>query len=256
MPDFVLVALSFVVGILVGFTSMGGAALMTPLLILGLGMKPVLAVGTDLIYSSITKLVGGTVHWKQGNVDFQVVARMASASVPMGLLGVATSELLRWAGRNPDVALKQAIGVTLLVVATLAVLRAAGVGPSDRFAAWVRAHERSATLVWSGVVGFTVGLTSVGSGSLIAPFLLLLFYTNPARAVGTDVAHAALLSTATGLLHWKSGNVNWHMVPLLLCGSIPGVICGSWLAPRMPIPVLKLGVNVILFVTGWQLVVR
>ena len=103
------------------------------------------------------------------------------------------------------------------------------------------------------VVGFVVGLTSVGSGSLITPFLLLLYPAQPARAVGTDVFHAALLLAVTAAFHWSIANVSWELVPLLVLGSIPGVILGSRLSPILPGRVLRVCLSAALLVTGVKL---
>jgi uncharacterized membrane protein YfcA len=115
-------------------------------------------------------------------------------------------------------------------------------------------HAKTLTVIWGAIVGFAVGLTSVGSGSLIAPFLLMLYPNAPARVVGTDVFHAALLVTATAALHIQAGNVEWRLIPLLLAGAIPGVLLGSYLAPRLPARTLRVGLSVVLFTTGIKLV--
>jgi uncharacterized membrane protein YfcA len=109
-------------------------------------------------------------------------------------------------------------------------------------------------VIWGFFIGFAVGLTSVGSGSLIAPFLMLLFPHNPSRVVGTDVFHAAILVSATAFLHGNAGHVDWLRVPWMLAGSVPGVLLGSYLAPRLPSRPLRVGLGTILFATGYQLV--
>jgi uncharacterized membrane protein YfcA len=245
--------MSFGVGLLVGLTSMGGAALMTPFLILVLGVRPVLAVGTDLVYGSLTKVVGAYMHWRQGSVDMKVVFRLALGSVPGGVLGVRAITELHRRGANIDGEVKAALGATLMIVALLIVARVAGFHVSDRYTKWITTHARVTTPLWGFVIGFLVGLTSVGSGSLIAPFLLVILPGASSRVVGTDVFHAALLVTATAIVHQQAGNVDWRLVPTLLCGSIPGVILGSYLTPRVPDRVLRSGLAVLLFLTGYKL---
>lgn len=246
--------MSFGVGMLVGLTSMGGAALMTPFLILILGVRPVLAVGTDLVYGSLTKVVGAFMHWRQGSVDMKVVFRLAIGSVPGGIIGVSVMTGLHRRGANIDGQVKGVLGATLMLVALFIVLKVFGVHASDRYTKWITTYARVTTPVWGFIIGFLVGLTSVGSGSLIAPFLLVILPGASSRVIGTDVFHAALLVTATAAVHQRAGNVDWKLVPTLLCGSIPGVILGSYLTPRMPDRLLRLGLALLLFFTGYKLI--
>ena len=214
--------MSFLAGTLVGLTSMGGAALMTPFLILVLGVRPVLAVGTGLAYGAITNMAGAAMHWRQGTVDMRVVRYLAFGSVP----GVAVLMLVRTLyGRFPE--------------------------PRPDF---LKQYRRPVTIAWGAVVGFAVGLTSVGSGSLVAPFLLMLYPGIPARVVGTDVFHASVLISAAAALHVEAGNVAWRLLPYLLMGAVPGVLMGSYLAPRLPARTMRLGLSVVLLTTGVKLV--
>jgi uncharacterized membrane protein YfcA len=253
IDNFSLVLMSFLAGMLVGLTSMGGAALITPFLILVVGVRPLIAVGTDLVYGSITKIVGAAMHWKQGTVDLQLALRLASGSVPAGLAGVLMIRHLDATGHNVDEALRHVLGGVLVVVAVLLLARAFELLPTG-CPPWLRRNEKRATIAWGAVVGLAVGLTSVGSGSLMIPFLLMLNPLRPAEVVGTDVFHAALLVTATAALHTQAGNVDWVLVPSLLLGSIPGVMLGSYLATRMPARGLKVGLSMLLFVTGIKLI--
>ena len=170
LNDVGLWLMSSLIGMLVGLTSMGGAALMTPFLILILGVRPVLAVGTDLAYGAVTKIVGASMHWRQGTVDLLAVRRLAYGSVPGGILGVIIISLIHRTGIDVDHYVKTTIGLVLIVVASIVLVRSL----IPKFfpplpVAWLRSHAGPATTVWGAVVGFTVGLTSVGSGSLIAP---------------------------------------------------------------------------------------
>jgi uncharacterized membrane protein YfcA len=251
--DTALILMSFAVGVLVGVTSMGGAALMTPFLILILGVRPVLAVGTDLVYCAVTKFAGAWMHWRQRTVDVRAALRLGYGSIPGGILGVLVITNLRHGGADPDQYVRRAIGYVLVTVAVLLMVRTL----YSRFPEtplWIVSHANTLTVIWGAIVGFAVGLTSVGSGSLIAPFLLMLYPNAPARVVGTDVFHAALLVTATAALHMQAGNVEWRLIPLLLAGAIPGVLLGSYLAPRLPARTLRVGLSVVLFTTGIKLV--
>jgi uncharacterized membrane protein YfcA len=251
--DFSLVLLSFGVGTLIGLTSVGGAALMTPILILILGVRPAVAVGTDLAYTSITKVIGAWAHWRQGTADVRLALRLARTSVPAGLLGVWLLSEIRRRGYDADVFLRKALGLALLLAAAVMIFRLPQKRPFNFFdprAVWLR---RWGAPIWAGFTGFSVGLTSVGSGSLLAPFLLLLYPQSTARLIGTDVLHAALLVTSTAAIHLYSGHVNWGMMPLLLLGSIPGVLLGARLSPHMPVYALRLGIAGLLVLSGIKL---
>lgn len=246
--------LSFAVGVLVGLTGMGGAALVTPFLILVIGLRPVLAIGTDLVYGAFTKIAGAWMHWRQGTVDMRMVRDLATGSVPAGVAGALLVHWLRSVGTDPDPYLRRAIGVVLFSVASILLYRTFWRDPQLNRVNLLRKHDRRVAILWGGVVGFAVGLTSVGSGSLIVPFLLLSYPMSPGRVVGTDVFHAAVLVSATALLHANLGHVEWKLIPMLLTGSIPGVLLGSYIAPRLPVRSLRLGLSVVLLVTGAKLV--
>lgn len=251
--DALLLLTSFAIGVLIGLTSMGGAALMTPFLILVVGLKPVLAVGTDLAYGAITKVIGALLHWRQGTADLRLAVRAAWGSVPGGLLGVAAVAHLRGTGADPDVVLRHALGVALVVVAAVLTIRAlfdGAAGPGEAVAA---AAARRWMPLWGAVVGFAVGFTSVGSGSLMAPALMLVFPLMPAKAVGTDLFHAAILIPIAALAHSGAGHVSWDVVPALLAGSVPGVFLGSLVAPHLPPRPLRFGLAAVLFATGLKL---
>ena len=225
---------------------------MTPFLVLIAGVRPVLAVGTDLAYSAITKLFGASVHWRQGSIDFRTAFRLAIGSIPGGLLGVLCVHWLHLSGHNVDRDVRRAIGISLALVSIALFLRAW----RKTFTLELLRLERWPWIVvlWGFGVGFAVGLTSVGSGSLLAPLLICMYPNAPVRAVGTDIFHACLLVTATALLHWQAGHVDWDLVALLLVGSVPGVLLGSFLAPRLPERGLRVGLGVVLFATAWRMI--
>ena len=114
-------------------------------------------------------------------------------------------------------------------------------------------RDRGST-IWGAIVGFCVGATSVGSGTLLVPFLMMLYPAKVSKVVGTDVFHAALLVSVTGLAHATTGGVEWNLVPILLAGSIPGVLIGSRIAPRIPVRPLRTGLAAVLLVSGLRMV--
>jgi hypothetical protein len=251
--DLIILLMSFVVGILIGMTSMGGAALMAPFLILGVNLTPVAAVRVDLIYSAITKLVGSIVHWRQDTIDFRAAGQLALGSVPGGLIGSFCVVLLPQWGIDPNRGVKRAIGIMLVLVATSIIARMF-MGP------WIWDYlnplqklQGFGAVAYGAIVGFCVGLTSVGSGTLIIPFLLAVFPMATAKVVGTDVFHAAILVSVTGLAHATHGPVNWPLVAQLLVGSVPGVILGSHIAPKVPAKALRTGIAVVLLALGLKM---
>ena len=249
--------LGFAIGFLVGLTGMGGAALLTPLLIYVGGVRPLLAVGSDLVFSSITKTFGAWQHARQKTVDFSVVKSLAIGSVPAALLGSITVKFLSaHYGAFVDDILKRILGVTLVLVALFLFSRALSRNGQFFF---IKHHEpkehpeRKVTIFLGAGVGFLVGLTSVGSGSLIVPFLIFLHPLSAARVVGTDIFHAAILTTVAGSAHFLSGNVDMVLVGNLLVGSIPGVLLGGRLTIEIPHRVLRGTLAVALFATGLKL---
>jgi uncharacterized membrane protein YfcA len=249
-----LILMSFLVGVLIGLTSMGGAALMAPFLILMVGVRPTVAVGTDLVYGGVTKIIGAWVHYKQGTVDMPVVKKLATGSLPGGLVGAMTVILLPKLSHDAEQYVQKAIGTILVVVAIILILRmivpSASITPSAQRIKFL--YERG-TVIWGAIVGFCVGATSVGSGSLLAPFLMMLYPTRTSKVVGTDVFHAAVLVSVTGLAHATSGGVEWTLVPTLLAGSIPGVLLGSRLATYIPAHSLRTGLAAVLLLTGYRM---
>jgi len=249
--------LGFGIGLLVGMTGMGGAALMTPLLIYAGGVRPLVAVGSDLVYSAATKIFGAWQHARQKTVDFSVVKLLAVGSVPGALLG---SALVRYLSLhysfNVDHILTRILGATLVLVALFLFARALSRNGNFLF---IKHHEPSehpeqpVTIVLGAIVGFLVGLTSVGSGSLIVPFLILLYPLTAARVVGTDIFHAAILTTVAGAAHLLNGNVDFALVGNLLLGSIPGVLLGGHLTIKIPQRILRGALAIALFASGIKL---
>ena len=254
--DWLLPLYGFVVGTLVGLTGMGGGVLMTPLLMLGLGMPATAAIGTDLAYSSITKLAGTWQHWRQGTVDVRVVRSMAMGSIPATLVAVIVLVWLH--DRNAEGVnniLERLIGV-MLVVAAVLMLRKIWVGLQGREEVF---HDQRpdaafpmARLVLIGVLGgFLVGLTSIGSGRLIIALLVVVISLAPEKLVGTDVAHAFLLVGAAAIAHLLFlHDVDVALAGKLLVGSIPGALIGSRMAAWVPRRPLQAGLAVLLLTTA------
>lgn len=241
--DWTLPLLGFVVGFLVGLTGIGGGSLMTPLLILVGGVRPFVAVGTDLAYAAITKAVGAAVHCRQRTVDYTIAWHLAIGSIPAALAGVAFIVWVKGGTENGalDRFIARAVAVALILVASNLLLqpfqRRDPEGVKGRPSL---KRQKTLTVLAGAAIGLLVGLTSVGSGALIAAALVVLYPHLPlSRIVGTDVFHAAFLVAAAGLAHFGLGSVDVGLLGQLLIGSLPGVWWGSRLAVTVPDKALR-----------------
>jgi uncharacterized membrane protein YfcA len=252
--DPLIVVFGLGVGALVGLTGMGGGSLMTPLLIIVFGIKPVTAVGTDLAYGAVTKTVGGWRHFRHGTVDMGMSGWMAIGSVPSAVGGVYVLEAIQdaYGKQFDDVMLTLVAGALLFTgVAVLArsiFLPALIDKEKDRV---VMTTRNKIAAVGLGVfVGFILGVTSAGSGSLIAVGLILLFRLAPKEVVATDVFHAAILLWAAAIAHIVAGNVDYTLMVNILLGSVPGVWIGSHLVTRIEASTLRTALAIVLVGSG------
>jgi hypothetical protein len=246
-----------IVGIMIGLTGVGGGVLMTPLLLL-LGLPPTGAVGTDLAYSALTKLAGTWQHGRQGTIDWRVVRSLAIGSVPATIVAVWGLSVLHRSGAVDLVEhrLQQLIGVVLIVAAALMVRKVLvrAPGSTSNLNLDLTTFPTARIVVIGALGGALVGLTSIGSGSLIIALLVMVIALNPQVLVGTDIAHAFLLVTAGALAHFFFlQDVQVGIAGRLLIGSIPGVLIGSRLATWVPRRPLQIGMAGLLMTTAWTL---
>lgn len=249
----------FVVGLLVGITGVGGGSLMTPILVLLFGVAPATAVGTDLWFAAVTKLVGGCVHHSKGSVDWPVFRRLTLGSLPAA---VATLAWLHFSGggRLENGATLGALGAVLILtgLATFFKKQTHALGLRLRSTApkQFKAAQPGLTVIAGAVLGVTVTLTSVGAGALGAVMLLYLypFRMKPATLVGTDITHAIPLTIVAGAGHLFLGHVEFGLLGQLLLGSIPGIVAGSLLGHRAPEGVIRIAISSILVCIGLKLV--
>jgi uncharacterized protein len=249
------------VGFLVGLTGVGGGSLMTPFLIAVMGVSAPTAVGTDMVFATMTKFTGSLQHYRQQSVNLEIAIFLGLGSIPAGLLGVAT---LEWIEGSFDPETVQSIMITIIAI-TLVI-----VGGSLIFRNFMPERETRKPGIWDGkgrmsrrrrfytvvfgaMGGYLVGLTSIGSGSIMAVILLLLYPIAPAIIVGTDIAHATVLSLVVGLAHMTQGNVDFSLVGSLLLGGVPGVLVGSRIAPWLPGKPLKMILAGMLIFVGARL---
>jgi uncharacterized membrane protein YfcA len=247
--------LGLLVGFLVGLTGVGGAALLTPVLVI-IGINPSIAVGTDLFYNSVTKFFGTIQHIRQKTIDFQLVKILMFGSIPGAVVAIGMLKLFDTFFHNQEEIIKHALGVILIVVATVTIVRQFWdrKGKVNRWQDKPLAEKRTLTIAVGFILGFIVGLTSIGSGSLFAMALLYLFRMNTAQIVGTDIAHAFFLVTVAGALHAGLGNVDYVLTLNLLMGSIPGVIIGSTLSAKVPAKPLRTVIAAIILISGIKLI--
>jgi uncharacterized membrane protein YfcA len=258
--DPIIVVFGFGIGLLIGMTGMGGGSLMTPLLILVFGIQPVTAVGTDIFYGAVTKTAGAWRHLKHGTVHKGIAVWLAVGSVPMAIAGVWLIEILQ---RNygEDEVNKVVLGMVasaLLVVGVATLIRALFLRDviPERYAMHLYRRHIVVAVVTGAVTGFVIGLTSAGSGTLIALVLIAGYRLTPQRVVGTDVFHAAILLWAAGLAHWVGGNVDLGLAANILVGSIPGVLVGSQLAVKVPTGLLRNALGLVLIASSITLITK
>jgi uncharacterized protein len=256
--DPALILFGLGVGVLVGMTGMGGGSLMTPLLILVFGIKPVVAVGTDLAYAAVTKTVGGWRHFRKGTVFPRMALWLAAGSCPGALLGVWLLDKLRDAwGDGFDTFMLIAIGSALLLTGSVVLMRALAVAnhaARERRAFRMDTRHKIAAAALGGSVGFVLGITSAGSGTLIAIGLILGFRLSPHRVVGTDVAHAAVLLWVAAIAHMFSGNIDYGLAGTILLGSVPGVWIGTHISTLLPQEWLRLALGTVMLASSLALI--
>jgi uncharacterized protein len=252
-PFFALSGLA--VGMLVGFTGVGGGSFMTPLLVLGFGIPPATAVGTDLLYAGITNIGGSAVHAFHRNVVWRITLRLACGSLPAALLSLLLLAHLGSASKAGGGFITTTLGVALLMTAAALVFRK-----------WIQAHllrlldgasERTIgilTIALGALIGVLVTISSVGAGAIGATVLITLYPRLPiVRVVGSDIAHAVPLTLIAGLGHLSMGSVNGVLLVSLLVGSVPGIMIGGHFASRVPDKVLRPILAGVLAIVGGRL---
>ena len=245
----------FTVGALVGLTGVGGGSLMTPLLILLFGIHPATAVGTDLLFAACTKSVGALIHARSQTIDWKVVGRLATGSVPATALTVGGLALLHLDPRAVSAIITPLLAMALLATAVLVVFQRQVIGLLGGVSSRLSPRQQVRLTVASGaVLGVLVSLSSVGAGALGVTALMLLWpKLSPTRIVGSDIAHAIPLTLLAGSGYWFMGSTDWALLGSLLSGSIPGIVVGSLVATRVPVAVLRAVLALVLGIAGGKL---
>jgi uncharacterized membrane protein YfcA len=252
--DPLIIVFGLGVGILIGLTGMGGGSLMTPILIIVFGYNPVTAVGTDLAYGAVTKTLGGWRLVRQRTVFFPLAIWMGVGSVPAAVGGVYVLHMLEHRyGKSFDNAMLIAVAAAVMFTGVVVLSRALFMPKllaKERESFVMTTRDKVCAIVLGVFVGFVLGVTSAGSGTLIAVGLIMIFRLVPTRVVGTDVFHAAVLLWAASIAHIIAGNVDYGLMGTILIGSLPGVWVGTHLATRLPTATLRLGLAIVMIGAG------
>lgn len=276
--DYRISLVGLLIGFLVGLTGMGGGSLLAPIMILFFRIPPVWAVSTDIAYSTVTKAVGSLVHIRQKQVDFSVALWLACGSVPATFLSVGLVQYIRKTDSNLiNGFILHALGFTLILVAVLLVLKpflmrqleqrkverekqaalvqSEGQETTVKSNRWEKRYRPIVTILVGAFVGFLVGLTSVGSGTLIIVSIAFLFpKLTPKELVGTDVFQAFMLLAAGAIGYLTAGTINWGIAGMLLIGSLPGVLVGSRLSKYIPDRYMRPVLATVLVISGVKLI--
>jgi len=272
MQDTALILSGLIIGAIIGLTGVGGGSLMTPLLIMGFGVNPAIAVGTDLLFAAATKL-GGTVRLaRERLIAWRAVGLLSVGSLPAALLTMAVLQRLGPSSAETEQLIRQVLGVALLLTA-LATLHnvlasqrkknavLANNGPTGAAGAADLADTVNATpahwalpVLFGALIGSVVTLTSVGAGAIGVTALLILFPRLAIqRIIAVDLAYAVPLTLFAGLGHASLGQVDWHLLGLLLCGSLPGIWLGSRLLKSLNPQVTRTLLSTLLATIGIKL---
>lgn len=261
MDYLLLTCFSFGVGIVVGLTGIGGASLITPMLVVVFQVPASVAVSSDVVAATLMKVVGGVKHWRQQTIDCAAVKWLALGSVPGSLSGVTLLHGLRnIEGLSLDKLLLQLIGYAILLVTAIALIQLLLMtfAPSWELPSLPKldletVRGRGIAIAIGSILGCIVGLTSVSSGSMFALVLIAFFQLDARKLVGTDLAQAAILLGFTSIGHLTLGTVDWSLVLPIWIGSVPGVLIGARICKLIPQRPLRFIVYLLLVTVSWKL---
>lgn len=254
--DFAYTLAGFVVGFIVGLTGVGGGSLMTPILVLGFGISPIIAVGTDLLYAAITKCGGIFVHHKNQTIHWQIVGLLALGSIPSSLISILILKHLGESGVNYENLITSTLSIALILTSLVLLFKnkLQQLSQTERFNTIRIIHRRfrKPMTIFAGVIiGALVTLSSVGAGALGAAILFFLYpKIRAVSIVGTDLAHAVPITAIAGLGHLHLGSVDMVLLISLLLGSLPGIYIGSHLGSRLPEKILRPALASMLLMIG------
>lgn len=258
--DFSFAIAGFVVGFIVGMTGVGGGSLMTPILVLGFGIKPAIAVGTDLFYAAITKSTGVFVHHKKGNIQWKIVLLLSMGSIPASLASIIFIKKLDSAGVDYDGLIMTTLSVALILTALFLIARdkLQKISTDEKLVAirlLHRQYRKPITIIAGALIGILVTISSVGAGVIGAAVLFFLYPRYKAiQIVATDIAHAIPVTYIAGFGHAHIGTVDYNLLLNLLIGSIPGIYLGSHFGTFLPEKFMRPILACILLLIGIKLI--
>ncbi|MCI0400458.1 MAG: sulfite exporter TauE/SafE family protein [Gammaproteobacteria bacterium] len=243
--DILYTVAGFLVGFVVGLTGVGGGSLMTPILVLGFGFAPAIAVGTDLLFAAVTKCGGVFVHNRRRTIEWRIAGLLALGSVPATVIAIWLLKGLQARGINYEGLITSSLSIALILTSLVLMFktRLVALSQNERLSAVRVLHRRfqaPMTIAAGVVLGFLVTFSSIGAGALGAAILFFLYPRLRAISiVGTDLAHAVPLTAIAGLGHMHLGTVDFVLLASLLLGSLPGIFLGSHLGTNLPDKVVR-----------------
>lgn len=250
------------VGFIIGLTGVGGGSLMTPILVLGFGIAPVIAVGTDLLYAALTKCSGIFFHHKNKTVDWHIVGLLAMGSVPSSIITVVLLEQIKVMGFNYDRLIMLTLSVMLMLTSLIILIKSRLVAyvnhrhSDTKIVLLIKAYRPHITVLSGIILGILVTISSVGAGAIGSAILFLLYpHKKPVAIVGTDIAHSVPLTAIAGMGHLHFSSVDYNLLFGLLIGGIPAIYLGSLIGRRIPDHYLRIAIALLLFVMGVKLIV-
>lgn len=265
MHELAFVFAGFAVGLIVGLTGVGGGSLMTPILIFFFGIKPHMAVGTDLLFAAFTKMGGTASLARQRLVPWKVVGQLCAGSIPAALLALWALKVMGPASGRAQTIMTTTLGFALLLTAAATLYKVIAFS-AQRQAAEATARKNftgdptrprhwSLPVLLGAVIGTLVTFTSVGAGAIGVTVLLLVYPLLPLpRVIGADIAYAVPLTLVAGLGHASLGSVDWPLLAQLLAGSLPGIWLGSRLVTRTPERLIRSALSLLLAWAGFKLI--
>lgn len=261
MHDFAFVFAGFFVGLVVGLTGVGGGSLMTPLLIFGFGVKPYLAIGTDLLFAAATKFGGSLGLARSRSIDWPVVGLLSAGSIPAALITIFILHRVGPADAAVQAVMTTTLGAALLLTACATLYKAIKGKHTPRhleaaeLARATRPRHWSQPVLFGAGIGALVSLTSVGAGAIGVTVLMLLYPALPLpRIIAADIAYAVPLTLVAGLGHASIGSVDWTLLSTLLAGSLPGIWVGSRLVRHAPDRLIRSLLSLLLAYAGARLI--
>lgn len=245
----------FLVGFIVGMTGVGGGSLMTPILVLVFSVKPVVAVGTDLLYAAITKSGGIFFHQKRKNIEWDIVFLLCIGSIPASLLAIFILKYLIAKGINYEPIITITLSISLILTSLGIFLK-----PYIQKIATknflninllLQRYRTPLTIIAGVLISILVTLSSVGAGVIGTAILFILYpHLKTTKIIGTDLAHAIPITLIAGLGHWHLDTVDFTLLISLIIGSLPGVFLGSYMSTMIPDKIIRLILACMLFLIG------